>query len=157
MAYTCPADKSWALQGDQRLARVRSYGMNSLIGSHQYDYNSPFAAYQVYWKLADLGKPPVSEHVVFIDEHEDSINDGWFFVSMPSRGPTAAWLDVPAGRHSRGATLSFADGHVELKRWEDSRTLIPVTRTTLPPFTRVPNSPDHAWLRARASVARYIE
>jgi prepilin-type N-terminal cleavage/methylation domain-containing protein len=77
--YKCPSDKSWALNGGQRHNRVRSYAMNSLMGSKQYSYINPNATYWVYWRQADLGKaPPLADHFVFIDEHEDSINDGFF-------------------------------------------------------------------------------
>jgi prepilin-type N-terminal cleavage/methylation domain-containing protein/prepilin-type processing-associated H-X9-DG protein len=151
--YKCPSDKSWVMNGGQRHNRVRSYGMNSLMGSDQYVYRSPRAAYLVYRQWSDLGQqPPISQHFVFIDEHEDSINDGFFFFSIPSRGPSAIWLDLPAGRHNKSANITFADGHVETKRWLDERTLRPVTRKTLPTFLEVPNSPDHAWLRERTSV-----
>ncbi|MBI1178776.1 prepilin-type N-terminal cleavage/methylation domain-containing protein [bacterium] len=149
--YKCPSDKSWALEGGQRFNRVRSYSMNSLMGSYQYEYGNRLAPAYVYWKLSDLGNPPISKHFVFIDEHEDSINDGFFFISMGSYGPTAAWLDLPASRHNNGASLSFADGHVETKKWQDPRTLRPVLHQPIFGVIYVPDSPDQAWLRERAS------
>jgi prepilin-type N-terminal cleavage/methylation domain-containing protein/prepilin-type processing-associated H-X9-DG protein len=152
--YKCPSDKSWALQGGQPMPRVRSYAINSLLGSRQYQYASPDAAYDVYWKQTDLGRPPVSQHFVFIDEHEDSIDDGFFFFSMAG-GERAGWLDIPSARHGRGANISFVDGHVETKKWIDKRTLVPVLRIRTN-IVRTPNNPDHAWLRERASVARNI-
>jgi prepilin-type N-terminal cleavage/methylation domain-containing protein len=83
--YKCPSDRSWAMNGGQRHNRVRSYGMNSLMGSSQYSYHSTTAPFWVYWRQGDLGKrPPISQHFVFIDEHEDSINDGFFFMSLTS-------------------------------------------------------------------------
>ena len=131
------------------MARVRSYGMNSLLGSHQFDYH-PTSPFRVYRKVSDLGRPPVSEHVVFIDEHEDSINDGFFFVGVNSEG-VLGWIDLPAARHNSGANLTFADGHVETKRWEDKRTLKPVERKT---FTAIktPGNPDVLWLWKRATA-----
>ncbi len=36
---------------------------------------------------------------------------------------TERWWDPPAIRHNDGTTLSFADGHVEYKQWEDPRTI----------------------------------
>ena len=30
---------------------------------------------------------------------------------------TTMWWDLPANRHTQGANLSFADGHVEHWRW----------------------------------------
>lgn len=147
--YKCPSDKSWALQGGERYSRVRSYSMNSYMGSRQYSYADPLAPYQVYWKISDFGRPPVSQHMVFIDEHEDSINDGFFYFSMAG-GANAGWIDVPGGRHNQGANLTFADGHVETKKWQDPRTLIPVLRIPTN-IIRTPNNPDYDWVRERAS------
>jgi prepilin-type processing-associated H-X9-DG protein len=54
------------------------------------------------------------------------------------------WWDMPANRHSRGANLSFADGHVEHWKWrvpmicdsfpED------VTPDVMPDYQRVQNA-----------------
>ena len=151
--YKCPSDKSWALQGGQRLARARSYSMNSLLGSSQYSYTGGGGGFKVYRKTTDLGRPPVSQHFVFIDEHEDSIDDGWFWMSMAG-GNQAAWLALPGSRHNQGANLTFADGHAETRKWEESTTLVPVQRVTAPVFTRVPNSRDHEWLKRRSSAPR---
>jgi prepilin-type N-terminal cleavage/methylation domain-containing protein/prepilin-type processing-associated H-X9-DG protein len=151
--YKCPGDRSWALNGGQRQNRVRSYSMNSLMGSRQYVYGSRTAAFKVYWKFSDLGRPAVSRHIVFIEEHEDSINEGNFFVGINTEGELG-WLDWPTGRHNKSANLTFADGHVETKRWLDQRTLRPVTRTTLFVDFQAGN-PDIAWLWERASVQNY--
>ncbi|MBI1178774.1 prepilin-type N-terminal cleavage/methylation domain-containing protein [bacterium] len=150
--YKCPSDKSWALEGGQRYNRVRSYSMNSLLGSDQYVYNDPNASFYTYWKFSDLGNPPISKHFVFIDEHEDSINDGFFFVGVNSQH-VLGWLDYPASRHSNAANLSFADGHVETRKWQDPRTLKPVLRKTLGGEVS-PNNADVSWLWERATVAR---
>jgi prepilin-type processing-associated H-X9-DG protein len=127
--------------------------MNSLMGSRQYVYHSPMAAYLVYWRWSDLGTPPISRHFVFIDEHEDSINDGFFFLPI-NHEYGHEWLDFPGSRHNRSSNISFADGHVETKKWLDQRTLIPVTRQYTN-YLQVPNSPDVAWLWERASVQNY--
>jgi prepilin-type N-terminal cleavage/methylation domain-containing protein/prepilin-type processing-associated H-X9-DG protein len=154
--YKCPSDKSWAMNGGQRHNRIRSYAMNSLLGSKQYDYYASNASFWVYWRQEDLGKlPPLAQHFVFIDEHEDSINEGSFRLSIASLGQARmAWLDVPASRHGKSANISFADGHVETKKWQDPRTLLPVTRQTFTSFVQQDNSPDIQWLLERASARR---
>ena len=58
----------------------------------------------------------------FIDTHEDDIVDPTFGI-YPADDFWAgayheAWLDLPANRHSQGANLAFADGHVEHWRWK---------------------------------------
>jgi hypothetical protein len=50
--------------------------------------------------------------------------------------------------HSQGG-LSFVDGHAEIKRWLDPRTITPV-----PPFGPCPNSQDIVWLQLRATSKR---
>jgi prepilin-type N-terminal cleavage/methylation domain-containing protein/prepilin-type processing-associated H-X9-DG protein len=150
--YKCPSDKSWAMNGGQRHNRVRSYAMNGLMGRKK----NRFMDFELYERLEDLGRqPPLSQHFVFIDEHEDSINDGFFHLSIASMGQSRmAWLDVPASRHGKSANISFADGHVETKRWQDPRTLLPVTRQTFASFVQQDNSPDIQWLLERASARR---
>ena len=152
--YKCPSDRSWSLNGGVKHNRVRSYAMNSLMGSRQYGYGSSIAAYEVYWKSSDLGQPPVSKHFVFIEEHEDSINDGFFFFAV-DRENGDWWLDLPGSRHNKSANITFVDGHVETKRWQDSRTLKPVERRIYYATNATPNSPDFQWLWERASVQNY--
>jgi prepilin-type processing-associated H-X9-DG protein len=108
--------------------------------------------FYVFRKTTQIVRPPPSQTWVFIDEHEDSIEDGWFEVALPS--PTQAWLphcwiELPASRHNGGATLSFADGHVEIKKWLDSRTRKSVTRTRYIPV--IEENPDAAWLQERTT------
>lgn len=52
---------------------------------------------------------------VFNDEHEDSIDDA-HFLTWPN--PDVRWVNMPADRHGRSGTLSFADGHVESWKWK---------------------------------------
>jgi len=59
---------------------------------------------------------------VFVDEHADSINDGWFWVLMDKD----AWFDLPASYHDGAARFAFADGHAEMKKWLNSYTKQPV-------------------------------
>jgi len=81
---------------------------------------------------------------VFIDEREDSIQDGTFAVDMWNEPPFL--FSSPRSSHHRAGTLSFADGHAELKKWIDPITRLPVRQQT---FFR-PN-PDITWLRQRTT------
>jgi prepilin-type N-terminal cleavage/methylation domain-containing protein/prepilin-type processing-associated H-X9-DG protein len=129
--YHCPADRS-ITKGVQR---IRSYSINGWMGGRPLPGQDQ---YRVFQKEADIIDPPPSSAFVFIDEHEKSLNDGWFAVDMMgSRG----LLDAPAVRHGQRYPLSFADGHAETWKVNDSRTIV---WNNLP----IPNNPRNAdWFR----------
>jgi prepilin-type N-terminal cleavage/methylation domain-containing protein/prepilin-type processing-associated H-X9-DG protein len=156
--FKCPADRSTATIGGIRYPRVRSLTMNNWLGRYLPDGSlgrGPFLEdfpYRINVKLSDLTDPPPVRTFVFIDEREDSINDCVFYVSMGLRGNAALWRDLPACYHNGAAGLSFADGHAEIKRWRDSRTMPPL-RPDQPASSGFPcpNNPDVAWLQERAT------
>jgi hypothetical protein len=51
---------------------------------------------------------------VFLDEHENTIEDG-FFALRPAGHES--WQNMPADRHSRAAGFSYAAGHAGLRKW----------------------------------------
>ena len=105
------------------MPRVRSVSMQSYMG----DRGGPFSGgYTQFRKYSQITIPSPARAWVFIDEREDSINDGWFAVSMDSYDPykpTADWLvDYPASYHNSAGGLAFADGHSEIHKWTVPRT-----------------------------------
>ncbi len=152
--YHCPADKSTVSFNGAACARVRSISMNSWVGFATRDWMQPAAPpyYKLNFKMADMVNPGPAGTWVLIDEREDSINDGWFAVDMVNQGPTAHWVDLPASRHSRGAVLSFADGHAQSKKWVDPRTNpAMILGTTVGHDQFTPDSPDVLWLQQRTT------
>jgi prepilin-type N-terminal cleavage/methylation domain-containing protein/prepilin-type processing-associated H-X9-DG protein len=159
--FKCPADRSTATILGIRYPRVRTLAMNNWLGRYLPN-GSPGAgidssdyAYRINVKLSDLTVPPPARTFVLIDEREDSINDCTFYVGMGRTGSDARWVDVPACYHNGAAGLSFADGHAEIKRWRDTRTMPPLI-PNLPakhPFLST-NNPDVAWLQERATGMR---
>ncbi len=145
--YRCPADKSYIVLEGRRHARVRSYAMN--------EYMAPIegiaaAEQETYFRLKDLQKLSPSNAFVFGDEHEDSINDGRFEVSYAAE---PGFDEMPANRHSGRGAFSFADGHVDLKRWVDPRTRILVTRPAVQLVgVMQANNPDNFWLLDHATA-----
>lgn len=115
--YRCPSDH--ALSAVQRAAgwsaRIRSYSMNALAGdagdlsSKGHNVNDP--DYRQFFKLAQIPHP--DDIFVFLDEHPDSIDDGYFV----NRAYNPEWIDLPASYHDGAATFSFADGHSVTHRW----------------------------------------
>ena len=61
--------------------------MNSYIGVLEADYGTrQTPPCYTYKKLSDIRRPPPSNLWVFVDEHPDSINDGWLTDSWPGGG-----------------------------------------------------------------------
>ena len=71
-----------------------------------------------YGKVSQINRPPPSQAFVFMDESQYSIEDGFFAVKVL----TDIWQNYPAYRHGGSASLSFADGHGQLKRWLEPST-----------------------------------
>jgi prepilin-type N-terminal cleavage/methylation domain-containing protein/prepilin-type processing-associated H-X9-DG protein len=115
--YKCPADTVPAPNGP----RVRSMSMNCMMNGDPskvnatYQNQKPGKSYRIYAKLSDIIAPVPSDAWVFVDEHPDSINDGFFWVQMYED----KWRDLPASGHGESGALAFADGHAEIKRWRD--------------------------------------
>ena len=116
--YHCPADKSTVvtLDGDALpMLRTRSYNMSQSVNG--IPYRLVLTNLPTYEKLSQVIKPPPSDLFVFIDVHEGGILDALFGIPVPDDPWDGRWFDLPANRHSRGASLSFADGHVDRWRW----------------------------------------
>ena len=93
-------------------------------------------------KSAQILRPGASGASVFIDEDEYSIDNGAFGLAGVGLGATPALFNwnTPAKRHSRGAVLSFGDGHAEHWRWSGDHIL----RTgDINNFTTPPNTPGN--------------
>jgi prepilin-type N-terminal cleavage/methylation domain-containing protein/prepilin-type processing-associated H-X9-DG protein len=141
--FKCPSDKSYAIRpipGGAKHPRVRSYSMNQCVGEST---RMPYGNVRYLFKPGDTDLPPAGIFV-FIEQHEDSIDDGYFLLGPP-QNRNVGWENVPASRHNRSCQFVFADGHTERQRWKDPRTVYPITRTTLIGVTQ-PNSADVAWV-----------
>jgi prepilin-type processing-associated H-X9-DG protein len=162
LVYKCPADHSTvsATRGrDQgKKPRVRSVSMNCYIGFNP-DRDTLGALfgdnpnYRKFLKIDGFNDP--SMLWVFLDEREESINDGWFAVSMsgyPDQPAQMILRDYPASYHNGAGGFSFADGHSEVHKWLDPRIKPKLQPNTLLPLgISVPNSPDVRWMQERTS------
>ena len=111
--YRCPADRSQVSAGrgtgsELPILRTRSYSLDHLVGNYGYGTKGVD-------RLSEVVDPPPLGVFVFIDEHEESIDDTWFFTVAT---PGSAWANLPADRHGQGCNLSFIDGHVEHWSWQ---------------------------------------
>ncbi|HTL55339.1 MAG TPA: type II secretion system protein [Candidatus Limnocylindrales bacterium] len=71
-----------------------------------------------YLKMTQINRPLPAMAFVFIDESEYTIDDGYFAVLVNED----TWQNYAAYRHGGSASLSFADGHAEVKRWIEPST-----------------------------------
>ena len=110
--YHCPADHS-QFRG---APRVRSYAMNSWMGSRVMETYQRQTAYRTFVTESDLATVGPTRLWTIADENELSIDDAWFLVTMDDSQPFASF---PATRHLNGYCLNFADGHVESFRLRD--------------------------------------
>ena len=73
--------------------------------------NWAFQQYKQFLKYTEVPRP--AKTWLFIDEHPDSINDGYFDNNPDSNH----WQDIPACYHNGACGFSFADGHSEIRKW----------------------------------------
>jgi prepilin-type processing-associated H-X9-DG protein len=106
--YHCPADLS-AVDSEPLVPRTRSFCMELSLNCDQ--------ATTTYRKFTEITQPSPANLFVLIDTQEQDIWDATFGIFSPDSPWSVYWLDLPADRHSRGANLSFADGHVEHWHW----------------------------------------
>ncbi|MBI3870996.1 MAG: prepilin-type N-terminal cleavage/methylation domain-containing protein [Verrucomicrobia bacterium] len=142
--FHCPSDKSVADNG----SRIRSYSMNSMVGDPGELTNRFNPQMLQFFKNTDFPKP--SEIYVFLDEHPDTLNDGFFM----NRWAEPKWGNLPANYHDSGANLSFADGHVERHRWVEETTLKPNIKGGSGGVFATDSSRDYDWLREHTSVRK---
>ena len=176
-SYKCPADiflsPAQAQAGFQ--ARVRSYSMNDFLGlfsegptyggangtpgsgtDYTYKAKNQFNNdWPQYLKVGAIPRP--SQIYVFLDEHPDSINDGYFDDGDQDPPNYLTWTssDTPASYHNGACGFSFSDGHSEIHKWLVKGTIVPVVAgggfeaaTTAPGN----NTADRFWLWNHACV-----
>lgn len=154
--YKCPADFSYVTIGGKRHSRIRSMGMSQAMGGPggwlPGDYNESQRTWKVYYKTSDFQTAGASMLYVLLDEHPDSINAGGFANMMIDAPARAKIIDYPASYHNGAAGLSFADGHTEIKKWLDPRTVVKVRFSAMPLNVGSANNKDMIWLSDRTTV-----
>jgi prepilin-type processing-associated H-X9-DG protein len=151
--YRCPSDA--VLSPLQRAAgwssRTRSFSMNASVGDageiSATGVNTNNPGYAQFFRLTSMPAP--SGIFVFLDEHPDSISDGYFV----NRSYYPEWIRLPATWHQGGTTFSFADGHTEMHTWVCASTV----RPPLPDAAGLPidvwdDPRDFNWIIAHMSV-----
>lgn len=158
--YKCPADHflSGAQSGAGFHQRNRSLSMNCVFGrfaSGPTDgtgnpdptlkgLNWGLQQYIQYLKQTQVLRP--AKTWLFLDEHPDSINDG-YFINNPA---VLHWQDIPASYHNGACGFAFADGHSEIKKWLSWTSKLPVRFVySTPPAFDAAGKLDFNWYLER--------
>lgn len=148
--YKCPADV-FKTQNPAR-ERLRSNSINAWCGMH--DGAPTWFGGSPPWRmfLSDSDFVAPADTWVFVDEHPDSINDGFFCTDMkPAPNLASAALpDCPASYHNGACGFAFADGHSEIKKWRDKRTMPPIRRGNYTAGNQA-NNKDIEWLWSKTT------
>jgi prepilin-type N-terminal cleavage/methylation domain-containing protein/prepilin-type processing-associated H-X9-DG protein len=110
-AYRCPSDTR---KRDPSKATFRSFSIaGGMNGEEKYGYTK-----RAVTKYTEI-KSPVSKYVFVEDDDPRKWNMGSWVLN-----PTGdTWLDPLSIRHNKRSTLGWADGHAEVHRWLDERTI----------------------------------
>jgi prepilin-type N-terminal cleavage/methylation domain-containing protein len=118
--YRCPSDQS-TVANHPDVPRTRSYSMcfwmngdtDPTPSDEGWENGSKYP--EVKSKLTRIA----GRVFVFIDENEQSIDDGIILVGhwFNYRWVPDVWYGLPSDRHNQGCSLSFSDGHAERWRW----------------------------------------
>lgn len=152
--YKCPSDNTVSdiQAGLGWTARIRTISLNAMVGDagkfSQSGANVNNPKYVQFFKVAQVRAP--SQIFAFIEEHPNTISDGYFL----NKAFGGQWIRLPAAWHAGAANLSFTDGHVESHVWRCASTRQPVLPgVTYPPMTVPPtDNSDFLWLMARMST-----
>jgi prepilin-type N-terminal cleavage/methylation domain-containing protein/prepilin-type processing-associated H-X9-DG protein len=159
--YKCPSDIWNCFETGLLMPRCRSISMNAYIGMNPLDltaaggpngnWGGAGTGYRVYEKESQVVKPSPSLLWLFLDEHADSINDGFFIFSMTRPG----FDDCPAAYHDGACGFSFVDGHAEIHRWLELQYWPKVSQTNMVNGNSEPAGPfgkDVQWMLQHTSA-----
>jgi prepilin-type N-terminal cleavage/methylation domain-containing protein len=159
--YKCPSDHSVVQTAGGIKPRILTMSMNLYVGGFApvigvdtppsgTDGHWPFAArFTIFSKLSMIKE--AAKIFVFLDMREDRVNWSNFMTVMDGypNDPSKYQLgDLPGMYHHRACGFSFADGHSEIHKWRDSRTIPPLGPIDpLAPSFQCPYNKDVAWLQ----------
>jgi len=159
--YKCPADV-YLSSVQKKLAwpsRSRSLSMNAFFGAYSktpdgvWDRgrNVFYNNYRQWLKFSSVDSP--AKFWVFIDEHPDSINDG-FFLNDPGGSGNGRWQDVPASYHNGACGISFGDGHSIIHKWRSGTSKPPIIYNINPAVSSFDAAgiQDYRWLMEQTAV-----
>jgi prepilin-type N-terminal cleavage/methylation domain-containing protein/prepilin-type processing-associated H-X9-DG protein len=157
--FHCPTDMY--VSSSQRQAgylnRIRSCAMDAAIGGGNPNKGQPGykpaqslvpplkADFFYAIKMGQLTSPGPSDCWLITDENPDSIDDSILYTDPYATSGTGQFTELPGSDHGGAAGIGFADGHAEIHKWTDARTLHKVSYIQYQRVS-VTGSQDLAWL-----------
>ena len=145
--FRCAASQVTCLEVSARYPLCRNVSMSVAMGTPKGAFDG-----KSFHKSSDITGISPSMAFVFIDERDDSIDDGEFlFYMLINEIP-----NFPAAYHAGSGALSFADGHAEMHRYRTAE-FQPVQsygqESVKKQFTMISaNNIDMLWMRDHLSV-----
>ncbi len=166
--FKCPADTSRVTPNSgpysgRSVPRVRSMAMSAWFGGFGGELDvgpggsSP--PWRLYRRMDEIIDPGPVMTALFWDQREDTINYGNFLIDMsgwPDAPEETRWAtDLPGSYHGGSGGLSYADGHSEVHRWLDPRTVPPIRKgkdwMDNPIPLEQPSNRDIRWMQDRST------
>ena len=148
--YRCPSSKALCVIFISKYPLARTCSMNGWVGgSKPWDGEN----YTMFGKFGDYTSLSPSDGIVFVDERDDGVDDGFF--SIEEDKPDIE--NIPAFYHNSAGILSFADGHVERHKWTTPEVLQPpqaigTTSVRVVTVSCDTNNADYQYLRLHGTV-----
>ena len=156
--YRCPSDQQTVQIAGGVYPKLRSYELNAYAGWADPTMSGwdtrmcAVGAYKVFKKTSDLTGPSPVDLFLFIDVNPNSICWPYFGVTMSPPG-SETFFNFPGSYHDSAGVIGFADGHAEIHRWQDLRTIAGKSSNYHNHAEPSPNNVDVAWLQRHATVA----
>ena len=153
--YKCPGDNIPSQNGQ----RLRSFSMNGQVASPKSITDRDNPGYWAFTREPQMALNSLSPSELFIwcEESMSTMNDGYLQIDMT--GNSGFFPDVPGAYHDmRVCDFSFADGHVESRKWQTSALRIPTIQglgyNTGGPLPQgvTKNNADWIWFTHHASA-----
>jgi len=150
--YKCPGDRSSWPVGGRSVPELRSYSLNSYLGTPPPNVERPLIlspSYRVYLKSAQIAVDSPANRFAFMDVHPGNICTPGFGVDMNLQ----TIIHYPSTLHRGLGVVSFADGRVESHKWLDRRTRRPLPGPLqyIGHDDAVANNQDIRWIAERTT------
>lgn len=118
--YNCPGDSRWR-KSEPPYDVYRSYSINGMMYGE--DARPGHNYLNAYKKLSQIRQPAGKFVVVEEGVRTQWFNLGSWVLSTRPKIEDYEWWDEFAVWHNGRSTFNFADGHAEMKTWDDKRTI----------------------------------